>query len=150
MLICLIAGISPQFSNSRAQTRIADQHSSIRVEVNLVSVIASVLDQNNRPVPDLQREQFEIYEESKPQKIESFEPDTQQPLDLALMIDSSLSEIKELQFETEAAARFIAQVVRPEDRVGVFQFADTVTQLAAFSGNVPQLQAAVRHVSPGD
>ena len=151
VLSCLIAGLAPQFiSKSQAQNRTADQRSSIRIDVNLVSVIASVLDQNNRPVPDLQRDQFEIYEEGKPQKIENFEPETQQPLDLALMIDSSLSEIKELQFESEAAARFIGQVVRPDDHVGIFEFADTVTQLAGFSGNVPQLQAAVRHIAPGD
>ena len=147
----LFAGALPQLiSNTQAQNRPADQRSSIRVDVNLVSVIASVLDQNNRPAPDLQSDQFEIYEEGKPQKIENFEPETQQPLDLALMIDSSLSEIKELQFETDAAARFIGQVVRPEDRLGIFQFADTVTQLAGFSGNVPQLQAAVRRITPGD
>lgn len=151
ILFCLMGGPSPRFaSNSQAQNRAADQRSSIRVDVNLVSVIASVLDHNNRPAPDLQRDQFEIYEEGKLQKIEVFEPETQQPLDLALMIDSSLSEIKELQFETEAAARFIGQVVRPEDRVGIFEFADTVTQLAGFSSNVPQLQAAVRRVVPGD
>jgi Ca-activated chloride channel family protein len=147
----LLAGLSLRFvPNSQAQNRGADQRSSIRVDVSLVSVIASVLDANNRPAPDLKQEQFEIYEEGKPQKIEVFEPETQQPLDLALMIDSSLSEIKELQFETDAAARFIAQVVRPDDRVGIFQFADTVTQLAGFSGNVPQLQAAVKRVTPGD
>jgi Ca-activated chloride channel homolog len=151
ILFCFIAGLSVRFvANSQAQNRAADQRSSIRVDVNLVGVIASVLDANNRPAPDLHQDQFEIYEEGKPQKIEVFEPETQQPLDLALMIDSSLSEIKELQFETDAAARFIAQVVRPEDRVGIFEFADTVTQLASFSGNVPQLQSAVRHVTPGD
>jgi Ca-activated chloride channel homolog len=151
IFFCLIAGPSLRFvANSQAQNRGADQRSSIRVDVNLVGVIASVLDANNRPAPDLHQDQFEIYEEGKPQKIEVFEPETQQPLDLALMIDSSLSEIKELQFETDAAARFIAQVVRPDDRVGIFEFADTVTQLASFSGNVPQLQAAVRRVTPGD
>lgn len=151
LLLCLIAAASPRIiSSPKSQNRASDQRSSIRVDVNLVGVIASVLDQNNRPVPDLQRDQFEIYEEGKPQKIEVFEPETQQPLDLALMIDSSLSEIKELQSETEAAARFIGQVVRPDDRVGIFEFADTVTQLASFSGNVGQLQAAVRHVNPGD
>jgi Ca-activated chloride channel family protein len=142
---------SPHFvSSSRAQSRAADQRGSIRVDVNLVGVIASVVDKNNRPVPDLQRDQFEIYEEGKLQKIELFEAETQQPLDLVLMIDSSLSEIKELQFETDAAARFIGQVVRPDDRMGIFEFADTVTQLAGFSDNVPQLQSAVRHVIPGD
>ncbi len=151
ILFCLIAGPSVRFvANSQAQNRAADQRSSIRVDVSLVSVIASVLDANNRPAPDLHQDQFEVYEEGKPQKIEVFEPETQQPLDLALMIDSSLSEIKELQFESDAAARFIAQVVRPDDRVGIFEFADTVTQLASFSGNVPQLQAAVKRVTPGD
>jgi Ca-activated chloride channel homolog len=151
IFFCVIASLSLRFvPNSQAQNRAADQRSSIRVDVNLVSVIASVLDANNRPAPDLHQDQFEIYEEGKPQKIEVFEPETQQPLDLALMIDSSLSEIKELQFETDAAARFIGQVVRPDDRVGIFEFADTVTQLASFSGNVPQLQAAVRRVTPGD
>jgi Ca-activated chloride channel family protein len=151
VLLCLMAGSSTRLiSDSRAQNRGTDQRSSIRVDVSLVSVIASVLDQNNRPVPDLQRDQFEIYEEGKLQKIEVFEPETRQPLDLALMIDTSLSEIKELPLETDAAARFIGQVVRPDDRVGIFEFADTVTQLAAFSGNVPQLQAAVRRVAPGD
>jgi Ca-activated chloride channel family protein len=151
IFFCLTAALSIRFvANSQAQNRGADQRSSIRVDVNLVGVIASVLDANNRPAPDLHQDQFEVYEEGKPQKIEVFEPETQQPLDLALMIDSSLSEIKELQFETDAAARFIAQVVRPDDRVGIFEFADTVTQLASFSGNVPQLQAAVRRVTPGD
>ena len=151
ILFCLMGGFLPQFiSNSHAQNRGGDQRSSIRVDVNLVSVIASVLDDNNRPVPDLRPEQFELYEEGRAQKIEVFDPETQQPLDLALMIDASLSEIKELQFETDAAARFIGQVVRPDDRVGIFEFADTVTQLATFSGNVPQLQSAIRRVAPGD
>lgn len=150
-IFCLIAGLIPLgISGARAQNRSGDQRSGIRVDVSLVSVIASVLDQNNRPAPDLKMDQFELYEEGKPQKIEIFEPETQQPLDLALMIDSSLSEVKELQFETDAAARFIAQVVRPDDRVGIFEFADAVTQLANFSANVAQLQAAVRRVTPGD
>jgi Ca-activated chloride channel family protein len=150
-IFCLIAGLIPLgISGARAQNRSGDQRSGIRVDVSLVSVIASVLDQNNRPAPDLKMDQFELYEEGKPQKIEIFEPETQQPLDLALMIDSSLSEVKELQFETDAAARFIAQVVRPDDRVGIFEFAGAVTQLANFSANVAQLQAAVRRVTPGD
>jgi Ca-activated chloride channel homolog len=150
-IFCVAAGLIPLcISGALAQNRSGDQRSAIRVDVSLVSVIASALDQNNRPAPDLKMEQFELYEEGKPQKIEIFEPETQQPLDLALMIDSSLSEVKELQFETEAAARFIGQVVRPEDRVGIFEFADAVTQLANFSANVPQLQAAVRRVTPGD
>ena len=137
-------------TSTDAAGKLEEQRNTIHVEVNLVGVIASVLDKNNRPAPDLTRDQFEIYEEGKPQKIEVFEPQTQQPIDLALMMDASLSEMKELQFETEAAAHFIRQVVRPGDRVSVFEFADAITQLTSFSDDVPRLQNAVRHLNPGD
>jgi Ca-activated chloride channel homolog len=133
-----------------AQSRSADSRGQIRVEVNLVSVMASVLDRSGRPAPDLTRDQFEIYEEGKPQKIEFFEPETQQPLDMALMLDASLSQIKDLQVETEAAARFIAHVVRPKDRAAIFEFSDAITELTPFTDEVPRLQSAVRRITPGD
>ena len=65
------------------------------------------------------------------------------------MIDSSLSANKEIGFEKEAAAHFIRQVLRPGDRLSVFAFDENVTQLAAFSEDVPRLQAAVRRIPPG-
>ena len=76
-------------------------------------MLASVLDKDGRPALGLTADQFEVYEEGVKQKIEILEPETQQPLDLALMIDSSLSEIKELEFEADAASRFIQKLVRP-------------------------------------
>jgi Ca-activated chloride channel homolog len=125
------------------------QRGKIKVKVDLVSVLASVLDDHNRPSPDLPIEAFQVYEESVLQKIEVFESETQMPLDLALMIDSSLSANKEIGFEKEAAAHFIRQVLRPGDRLSVFGFDENVTQIAAFSDNVPALQAAVRKIPPG-
>ena len=121
----------------------------IHVEVNLVTIVANVLDQDGRPAPDLPKEAFELYEEGVRQKIEVFEAETQRPLDLALMMDSSLSTLKEFSFEREAAAHFIRQVVRPGDRLAVFEFADAVTQLTEFSSDVPLLQSAVRHIQTG-
>ena len=119
------------------------------MEVSLVNVLASVLDRNNRPAPDLLREQFEILEEGRPQKIEVFEAETQQPLDLALMIDSSLSETAKLPFEIEAAGRFIRRVMRPGDRLAVYEFADTVYQLANFTDQASRLRAALGRITPG-
>ena len=125
------------------------QNGKIKVKVDLVSILASVLDEHNRPAPDLPIEAFELYEEGVKQKIEVFESETQQPLDLALMVDASLSAHKEITFEQEAAAHFIRQVLRPGDRLSVFSFDENVTQQAAFSDNVPALQAAVRKIPPG-
>lgn len=121
----------------------------IRSQTDLVTILASVADANGRPMPDLGQDAFQLSEEGVPQKIERFEADTNRPLDLALMIDSSLSALKELKFETDAAAHFIRQVVRPGDTLGVFEFSETVTRLADFSDNVPQLEEAVRRITPG-
>lgn len=125
------------------------QRDKIKVKVDLVSILASVLDDHNRPAPDLPIEAFQVYEEGVQQKIEVFESETQQPLDLALMIDASLSAHKEITFEQEAAAHFIRQVLRPSDRLSVFSFDENVTQIAKFSDNVPTLQAAVRRIPAG-
>ncbi|MBI3405942.1 MAG: VWA domain-containing protein [Acidobacteria bacterium] len=125
------------------------QDPRIRVEVNLAHILTSVVDQHNRPVPDLPREAFELFEEGVAQKIELFEPETNQPLDLALMVDSSLSTIKELSFEREAAAHFIRQVLRPGDRIAVYQFSENVYRLSDYSSDVLAQQAAVRGIDMG-
>ncbi|HEX4544837.1 MAG TPA: VWA domain-containing protein [Candidatus Acidoferrum sp.] len=127
----------------------AAQRNRIRVNVNLVTVLVSVLDEHNRPAPDLPLEAFQLFEEGVEQKINIFEPETSQPLDLALMIDASLSAHKEISFEQEAAAHFIRQVLRPGDRLSVFSFDEDVAQRAAFSDNVAALQDAVRKIPNG-
>jgi Ca-activated chloride channel family protein len=149
LLVCAGLGSDRASAQGERPASAADQRSSIRVEVNLVNLLASVLDRNNRPAPDLQREQFEIFEEGKPQKIELFETETQQPLDLVLMIDSSLSETAKLPFEMEAAGRFVRRVMRSADRVAVYEFGDTVSQLANFSNQPDRVRAALQRVEPG-
>jgi Ca-activated chloride channel homolog len=122
---------------------------TISVRVNLVSVLVSVVDDHNRPAPDLVREAFELYEEGVAQKIEVFESETQQPLDLALMIDSSLSAHKEIVFEREAAAHFIRQVLRPSDRLAIYSFDENVARVANFSGDVAALQDSLKKIVDG-
>jgi len=125
------------------------QRNRIRVDVNLVTVLASVLDDKNRPAPDLPVEAFQVLEEGVPQKIEFFESETKQPLDIALMIDTSMSTHKDFAFEQEAAAHFIRQVLRAGDELAVYGFDETVTQYARFSSNVGVLQDAVRRIPSG-
>jgi Ca-activated chloride channel homolog len=121
----------------------------IRIETNLVSILVSVIDAKGEPVPDLTQDAFELSEEGAPQKIERFEAQTNRPLDLALMVDSSMSTFKDAKIETDAAAHFIRQVVRLGDTLGLFEFSEHVTELADFSGDVPQLEAGLRRIVPG-
>jgi Ca-activated chloride channel family protein len=130
----------------QSQTR---QQGVIRVQTNLVSILASVIDANGQPIPDLKQGVFQLFEEGVAQKIERFEAQTNRPLDLALMIDSSMSTFKDMKFESESAAHFIGQVVRPGDTLSVFEFDEKVTQLSDFSSDVPKLQSAARRITSG-
>jgi len=122
---------------------------TIKVNVNLVNVLVSVLDENKRPAPNLPQEAFEVQEEGATQKIEFFEPETKLPLDLALMIDASMSAHIDFPFERDASTRFIRQVLRPDDRMSVFSFDETVTQRTTFTDRVQTLTEAVAKIPDG-
>lgn len=149
---CAVAApcLYPALSAASAAGEPQDQRGRIRSEIRLVSLLASVLDKNGRPMLGLTADQFEVYEEGVKQKIEILESETQQPLDLALMIDSSLSEVKELEVEETAASQFIGKLVRPGDRLSTYEFSEAITQLSPFSSDVPALQASLRRVTAGD
>jgi len=131
------------------EAAVAQDRNKIKVSVNLVNVLVSVLDEHNRPAPDLPVEAFQLLDEDAPQKIAVFEKETQQPLDLALMIDASLSAQLGMPAQREAASKFIRQVLRPGDRLAIYSVDENVTQLAVFSDNVGHLQEAVRKVPAG-
>jgi Ca-activated chloride channel homolog len=122
------------------------QRNPIRVQTDLVSILASVIDDKGEPVIGLNQSAFQLTEEGIAQKIVRFEPQTNRPLDLALMLDASGSAAIELKIEREAAAHFVAEVVRPGDRLGVFSFGANVVQLSNFSDDLKQLDSAVRRV----
>ena len=127
----------------------AQDRGKIEVNVNLVNVLVSVLDDRNRPAPDLPLDAFRIFDEDNPQAIAVFEKETEQPLDLALMIDASLSAQLSMPAQREAATHFIQQVLRKGDHLAVYSVDENVTQLAAFSDNVGHLQEVVRHIPAG-
>ncbi len=135
-------------ANAGAQTG-SHKEPHLRVQTDLVTVPASVLDATGKPVSDLPESAFKLYQDGVEQKIAKFETQTDRPLELALMVDSSLSTMKDTKFQDEATARFIRLVVRPGDLLGVFEFSDYVYELADFSANVAKLEAAAEKIAPG-
>jgi len=133
-------------SNSTQQQQQQRQKGPIRVQTDLVSILASVTDDKGEPVIGLSQSAFQLTEEGIAQKIVRFEPQTNRPLDLALMLDASGSAAIELKIEREAAAHFIEEVTRPGDRLAVFSFGADVVQLSNFSDDLKQLDSAVRRV----
>ena len=122
------------------------QKGPIRVQTDLVSILASVTDAKGEPVIGLDQSAFQISEEGIAQNIVRFEPQTNRPLDLALMVDASGSTAIELKIERDAAVHFVEEVVRPGDRLAIFSFAADVVQLSNFSDDLKQLDSAIHRV----
>jgi Ca-activated chloride channel family protein len=125
------------------------QKGPIRVQTDLVSILASVTDAKGEPVIGLPQTAFQLSEEGIAQKIVRFEPQTNRPLDLALMIDTSGSAAIELKIERDAAEHFVQEVVRPGDRLAVFSFTSDVVQLSNFSDDAKVLEGAIHRVEMG-
>jgi len=134
------------FDEQQQQQR---QKGPIRVQTDLVSILASVTDAKGEPVIGLDQSAFQLSEEGIAQKIVRFEPQTNRPLDLVLMMDASGSAAIELKIERDAAEHFVEEVVRPGDRLAVFSFTSDVVQLSNFSDDAKVLEAAIRRVEMG-
>lgn len=138
--LCSAASVSTRAQESKGY--------KLSVDVNLVTVTATVTDATAHPVSDLSKEDFAILEDGVPQEVTLFEPETHVPLALALMVDASLSTAKDLRFEKESAARFIAEMLEDRDRMAVYAFSDAVRSLADFTNSVDSLQRALHAITP--
>jgi Ca-activated chloride channel homolog len=142
-------GLADTLAAHRPQQDKQKQKGTIRVQTNLVSILANVTDAKGEPVIGLGQSTFQLFEEGVEQKVVRFEPQTNRPLDLALMVDTSGSAVIELKIERDAALHFVQEVVRPGDRLSVFSFTSDVIQLCNFSDDPKLLESAVRRVDPG-
>lgn len=101
-----------------------DEEEVIKVNSRLVVVPVSVLDANGQPVLGLRKEDFRVAEENKIQQIEQVSDAEKVPLEIALLIDVSSSVNKIFELEKSAAAQFLREVMRPEDRATIFLITD--------------------------
>lgn len=119
-----------------------------RVDVGLVQVTASVSDRDGKPVTDLERDAFQVYEDGVLRPLKVFERKTAQPLQLALMVDASLSIASELPVEKRALARFMQRVLLPGDAASLYEFSGGARLLVDFSSNLRRLQAGLASIKP--
>ena len=99
------------------------QEPTFTTDVRVVSILANVLDKHGAIISDLNQSDFQIFEDGQPQTIRYFSRQTDLPLTLGLMIDTSMSQDRVLDSERSASFRFLDQVLREkEDKVFVVQF----------------------------
>jgi Ca-activated chloride channel family protein len=97
-----------------------DEGQVIKVDSRLVVVPVAVTDANGQPVMGLKPDDFKIVEEGKTQKVDSLGAAEAVPLEIALLFDVSASTDAMFRFEQDTAAKFLKDVLRPNDRATIY------------------------------
>lgn len=122
----------------------------IRVEVELVNVVFSVTDRRNRHITGLGPDDFLVYEDGVLQEIKFFTSETNLPLRIGLLIDTSNSVRPRFQFEQEAAIDFLHTVLRPkQDQAFVIAFDATPVLVQDYTDDPLDLADAIRSQRAG-
>lgn len=127
-----------------------DERTRIILDVTRVNLLFTVTDKKGRFVTNLTRDDFIVREGKRQQKILEFAAETDLPLRLAILIDTSNSVRPRFRFIQEAAIEFINSVIRPhQDKAAIVSF-DTAPELQSdLSGDIEQLANTVRQLRPG-
>jgi len=115
----------------------------IRVQVNLVNLFATVRDRHKAIVTGLKQDDFQVYEDGQLQEITNFSAESNLPITLGMLIDTSGSEYYMLSGEKEAGSRFLARVLRKGDLAMVMTFDTDVDLLADFTDDRGMLDRAI-------
>lgn len=125
----------------------ADDDDIVKVNSRLVVVPVSVTDAAGQPVTGLKAANFRIAEEGKNQQIETVSDADKVPLEIALLFDISASTDSMFQFEQDTAARFLRDVMRPEDRATIFTIGQK-TQLVQARDSAEQSAISIKLIRP--
>jgi VWFA-related protein len=115
----------------------------IRVEVNLVNLFATVRDKHKAIVTGLTKDDFQVYEDGQQQEITYFSAESNLPITLGMLMDTSGSEYYMLSAEKEAASRFLGRVLRKGDLAMIMSFDTDVDLLADFTDDRGMLNRAI-------
>jgi VWFA-related protein len=107
----------------------AQEEATFRTDVRVVNVLASVRDKKGAFIRDLSKDDFSLLENGRPQAITYFSRETNLPLTLGLMVDTSMSQHRLLDAERGASYRFLDRMLRDQDQVFIMQF-DMAVQLS--------------------
>jgi VWFA-related protein len=116
---------------------------TLRKDVNVVNLFFNVKDKHSALIPDLTKTDFELYEDGKQQPIKYFSKETDLPLTLGMMIDTSPSQQRVLPMEQDAGAEFLRDVLRPKDLAFLLSFDVEVDLLRDLTNNYKDIEHAM-------
>jgi Ca-activated chloride channel family protein len=123
---------------------------TIKTVVNLVDVLFTVLNRRNKLVPELEKTDFKIWDDKFPQEIRYFSKQTDLPLRIGMLLDTSNSIRDRIKFEQDASTNFLFSVLRHnKDEAFVMTFDDEPQIVQGFTGDAGALRDEITKTRAG-
>jgi VWFA-related protein len=119
---------------------------TLKVNVNVVQLFFNVKDKHGALIPNMTKDDFDIFEDGQKQTIKYFTPETNLPLTLGILIDSSGSQMHVLDMEKEVGGAFLKQVLTDKDLAFVMDFDVDASLIQDYTRDVQRLQKALNSV----
>ncbi len=120
----------------------------IRVDVNLVNILCSVRDKKNAFIANLEKGDFQMFEDGKPQVISQFSRETDLPLTIGLLVDVSKSQENLIETERRAASAFFKEMLRKKDSAFLISFGSEAELLQDLTNSPRLLQDGLDSMKP--
>jgi Ca-activated chloride channel homolog len=141
----------PEATQSQVPLKSDDgQVPTIKVQTRLVNVALNVVDAKGAPVAGLGKDDFEILEDGKVQKLSYFEKESSTPLSVVLAIDASESVLRDERLEKNAARHFVRALLRDQDELDLMDFSDTVREIVPFTNQKKTIEIGLNNLQRGD
>ena len=135
---------APPSAQTPGQSEYQDQSvETLKVSVNVVQLFLNVKDKRGTPINNLAKDDFEILEGGKPQTIKYFAAESNLPLTVGILIDSSGSQERVLHMEKQVGGEFLGEILRDKDLAFVLGFDVNVDLLQDFTSSVHALKTAL-------
>lgn len=119
----------------------------LRIDTNLVNLVFTALDRDNRLITNLTREDLQIFEDGKAQKILSFQAETNRPINVAILVDISGSQKTTLELEKTTIRAFVEAVLQNrDDKVALVSFAADPFLEQSLTSNLSATHQALERV----
>jgi len=134
---------APPVSHAPAQPEDDQPAASFKLQVNLVDLFFTVKDKSGQLIPHLNKDNCTIAEDKQPQKWRNFSAETDLPLTLGILLDTSGSQQDVLPLEQQAGSQFLEQILRKKDEAFLLSFDVNVDLLQDYTNSARQLSRAM-------
>jgi len=150
VLLPAFAQAPPKGPSKSAPASEQSSDQTIRLDVTRVPVLFTVADKKGNFVTNLTKDEFEVVENKKPQTILDFNGESNLPLRLAVLIDTSNNARDRFTFQQDAATQFVETAIRPVlDKAMVVSFDMSPDVVTGMTDDISKLSASIRGLRPG-